>query len=103
MCRSQISLDIIDVPYSVQVEVKAMWLGKKDESQVSLRDRMVDSVMGVRKPTFKRSYQPTRFNSNYLFHSISIMMVYFVSVFQSRYGGGGGGGLSSTGLLSYLH
>ena len=31
--------------------------------------------MGVRKPTFKRPYNPTRLNSNYLFHSISMMMV----------------------------
>ena len=40
---------------------------------------MVDSVMGVRKPTFKRPYTPTRLNSNYLFHSISLIMVYIYS------------------------
>lgn len=59
----------------VQVEVKAVWLGKKDESQTPLRDRMVDSVMGVKRPTFKKPYNSTRFNSNHLFQSISIMMV----------------------------
>ena len=50
-------------------------MGKKEEGQKSLRDKMVDSVMGVRKPTFKRSYNPTRLNSNYLFHSMTMMMV----------------------------
>jgi len=55
--------------------VKAVWMGKKEGSQESVRDKMVDSVMGVRKPTFKRSYNATRLNSNYLFHSITAMMV----------------------------
>ena len=55
-----------------------MWLGSKmstEKSSSSSRSKMVDSVMGVRKPTFKRAYNPTRLNSNYLFHSISMMMV----------------------------
>ena len=61
----------------VQVEVKAVWLGKKEgqEEKVSARDKMVDKVMGVRKPTYKRPYNPTRLNSSYLYHCISMMMV----------------------------
>ena len=56
----------------LQVEVKAMWLGGKEEKGV--RDKMVDKVMGVRKPTFKRPFNPTKLNGNYLYHSISMMM-----------------------------
>ena len=54
-----------------------MWLGKKEgqEERVSARDKMVDKVMGVRKPTYKRPYNPTRFNGSYLYHCISMMMV----------------------------
>lgn len=36
---------------------------------------MVDSVMGVRRPTFKRTYNATRLNSNYLYNSITMMLV----------------------------
>ena len=60
----------------VQVEVKAVWLGRKDGKEgPTHRDKMVDSVMGVRKPTFKRSYCPTRLNASCLYHSITMMMV----------------------------
>ncbi len=57
--------------------MRAVWLGNKggDEDSTSLRAKVVDTVMGVKKPTFKRNYNPTRLNSNYLFHSISMMMV----------------------------
>ena len=54
-----------------------MWLGGKESS--SKRDKMVDSVMGVRRPTFKRPYNPTKLNGNYLYHSISMMMVSHVT------------------------
>lgn len=50
-----------------------MWLGGKEG--VGRRDKMVDSVMGVRKPVFKRQYNPTRLNGNSVYHSISMMMV----------------------------
>ena len=57
--------------------MKAIWLGKnKGQNDVpSARDKMVDKVMGVRKPTFKRSYNPTRLNSNNVYHCVSMMMV----------------------------
>ena len=56
--------------------MKAVWLGKDDsQGKTSQRDKMVDSIMGVRRPTFKRSYNSTRLNGNYLYHSISMMMV----------------------------
>ena len=50
-----------------------MWLGGKEGGEKP--DKMVDSVMGVRKPVFKRPYNTTKLNSNYLYHSISMMMV----------------------------
>ena len=69
----------------MQVEVKAVWLGNKGSGVTSSsRVKAVDSVMGVRKPTFKRSYNPTRLNSNYLFHSVSMMMV-SASVIRSKH------------------
>ncbi len=48
--------------------MRAVWLGNKggDEDSTSLRAKVVDTVMGVKKPTFKRNYNPTRLNSNYL-------------------------------------
>jgi len=56
--------------------VKAVWLGRREgEERISHRDKMVDSVMGVRRPTFKRTYNATRLNSNYLYNSITMMLV----------------------------
>ena len=53
-----------------------MWMGGGEEDEkVSHRDKMVDSVMGVRRPTFKRAYNATRLNSNYVYNSITMMMV----------------------------
>ena len=53
-----------------------MWLGRREgEERISHRDKMVDSVMGVRRPTFKRTYNATRLNSNYLYNSITMMLV----------------------------
>ena len=53
-----------------------MWMGGREgDEKVSHRDKMVDSVMGVRRPTFKRAYNATRLNSNYVFNSITMMMV----------------------------
>lgn len=52
-----------------------MWLGQKEGGGVSTQKSKVDRVTGVRKPLFKKQYHPTRLNSNYLFHSISMMMV----------------------------
>ena len=53
-----------------------MWMGGREEDEmVSHRDKMVDSVMGVRRPTFKRAYNATRLNSNYVYNSITMMMV----------------------------
>ena len=62
---------------SVQVEVKAVWLGqrKEKEESVSIRRSKVDRITGVKKPSFKKEYHSTRLNSNYLYHSISMMMV----------------------------
>ena len=57
----------------MKVEVKAMWLGGKEGGQG--RDKMVDSVMGVRRPVFKRQYNPTKLNGTSLYHAISMMMV----------------------------
>ena len=56
-----------------QVEVKAMWMGGKEEG--GRRDNMVDSVMGVRRPVFKRQYNATKLNGTSLYHSITMMMV----------------------------
>ena len=66
--------------------MKAVWLGNKgeDEESTSLRAKIVDTVMGVKKPTFKRAYNPTRLNSNYLFHSISMMMVCCAQVHKAQ-------------------
>ena len=65
----------VDIVYP-QVEVKAMWLGQKEgEEGMSVQKSKVDRVMGVKKPLFKKQYHPTRLNTNYLFHSISMMMV----------------------------
>ena len=50
-----------------------MWLGGKEGA--SRRDKMVDAVMGVRKPTFKRPYNSTKLNGTSLYHSVSMMMV----------------------------
>ena len=50
-----------------------MWLGGKEGG--SRKDKMVDSVMGVRKPVFKRQYCATRLNGHSVYHSISMMMV----------------------------
>jgi len=58
--------------------VKAVWLGKKDGSssdKVSSGDKLVDRVMGVRRPTYKRPYTPTKSNSSHVYHCISMMMV----------------------------
>ena len=53
-----------------------MWMGGREgDEKVSHRDKMVDSAMGVRRPTFKRAYNATRLNSNYVFNSITMMMV----------------------------
>ena len=49
--------------------------GGEEDEKVSHRDKMVDSVMGVRRPTFKRAYNATRLNSNYVYNSITMMMV----------------------------
>ena len=49
--------------------------GREEDEKVSHRDKMVDSVMGVRRPTFKRVYNATRLNSNYVYNSITMMMV----------------------------
>ena len=49
--------------------------GREEDEKVSHRDKMVDSVMGVRRPTFKRAYNATRLNSNYVYNSITMMMV----------------------------
>ena len=60
----------------LQVEVKAVWLGQREgQESSSRRDKMVDRVMGVRKPTYKRSYNSTRLNGSYLYNSITMMMV----------------------------
>ena len=59
-----------------QVELKALWLGQKEgEGTVSAKKSKVDRVMGVKRPMFKKQYHPTRLNSNYLYHSVSMMMV----------------------------
>ena len=56
--------------------MKALWLGHKEgEEGVSVRKGKIDRVTGVRKPLFKKQYHSTRLNSNYLYHSISMMMV----------------------------
>ena len=53
-----------------------MWMGGREgDEKGSHRDKMVDSVMGVRRPTFKRAYNATRLNSNYVYNSITMMMV----------------------------
>ena len=58
------------------MEVKAVWMGGREgDEKGSHRDKMVDSVMGVRRPTFKRAYNATRLNSNYVYNSITMMMV----------------------------
>ena len=49
--------------------------GREEDEKVSHQDKMVDSVMGVRRPTFKRAYNATRLNSNYVYNSITMMMV----------------------------
>ena len=64
--------------FFLQVEVKAMWLGGKEEG--GRRDKMVDAVMGVRRPVFKRQYNPTKLNGTSLYHSITMMMVRSLSL-----------------------
>ncbi len=62
--------------YFSQVEIKAVWLGQKEKGEgVSVQKSKVDRVMGVKKPVFKKQYHPTKLNSSYVFHSISMMMV----------------------------
>lgn len=57
-----------------------MWLGQKEgEGSAPVQKSKMDRVTGVRKPLFKKQYHPTRLNSNYLFHSISMMMVGMVN------------------------
>ena len=53
--------------------MKAMWLGGKEGGDT--RDKMVDSIMGVRKPIFKRQYTATKLNGTSLYHSVTMMMV----------------------------
>ncbi len=58
--------------------MKAVWLGKKADAHTiaSTRENFVDKAMGVRKPTYKRQYNPTRVNGSYVYHCISMMMVH---------------------------
>jgi hypothetical protein len=58
----------------MKVEVKAVWLGGKEDG--GRRDKLVDAVMGVRRPVFKRQYNPTKLNGTSLYHSITMMMPY---------------------------
>ena len=53
--------------------MKAVWLGGKEEG--GRRDKLVDAVMGVRRPVFKRQYNPTKLNGTSQYHSITMMMV----------------------------
>ena len=67
--------------YSLQVEIKAVWLGQKEKGEnVAVQRSKVDRVMGVKKPVFKKQYHPTKLNSSYVFHSISMMMVGVVNL-----------------------
>ena len=59
--------------------------GGREEDEVSHRDKMVDSVMGVRRITFKRAYNATRLNSNYVYNSITMMMVSHVIIALDSY------------------
>ena len=53
-----------------------MWLGQKERGEdIPVQKTKVDRVMGVKKPVFKKQYHPTKLNSSYVFHSISMMMV----------------------------
>ncbi len=57
--------------------MKAVWLGKNSDGEKSgsTEHNLVDKVTGVRKPTYKRPYNPTRLNGNHNYHCISMMMV----------------------------
>lgn len=70
-----------------------MWLGQKERGEdVPIQKSKVDRVMGVKKPVFKKQYHPTKLNSSYVFHSISMMMVgmvklitlFVAGIFQGR-------------------
>ena len=64
-----------------------MWLGQKEKGEdVLVQKSKVDKVMGVKKPVFKKQYHPTKLNSSYVFHSISMMMVgnYRGNLFQGK-------------------
>ena len=56
------------------MEVKSEWRGTTIEDKGSIQDG-IDSIMGVRKPTFKRPFNPTTLGSNHVYHSIPMMMV----------------------------
>ena len=51
-----------------------MWEGAKRSEGGMVKER-VDEATGVRRPTFKRPYNPTMLGTNHLYHSISMMMV----------------------------
>ena len=49
-----------------------MWDGVDEEVW---RVKAVDLATGVRRPTFKRPFNPTMLGTNHLYHSVSMMMV----------------------------
>ena len=50
-----------------------VWEGASEDSKM-VKER-VDSATGVRRPAFKRSYNPTMLGTNHVYHSVSMMMV----------------------------
>ena len=50
-----------------------VWEGASEDG-VMVKER-VDAATGVRRPAFKRSYNPTMLGTNHLYHSVSMMMV----------------------------
>ena len=60
--------------FLAKVEVKCEWKGKSVEDGGSIQDG-VDSVMGVRKPIFKRTFNPTSLGSTNVYQTIPMMMV----------------------------
>ena len=60
--------------FVIQVDVKCEWQGQSVEETTSIDDG-VDSVLGVRKPTFKRPFVATTLGSSNVYQTIPMMMV----------------------------
>ena len=54
--------------------MKAEWKGKSSDEEGSMKGG-VDKATGVRRPTYKRLFNPTMLGTNHVYQSISMMMV----------------------------